>query len=143
MKIDPANSLASRLRVVEEILAKLPATLSSSMDTLRQEVGRHGLVAVGAAGPNLRNEMIQIMQTTEGVRKKVAHLEETLNGVIQASLDGQALNANVKPQTEEEAPPAPIIQYVEAPPAGEPVALSCTSICVYNRSAVCMCAQLP
>lgn len=125
VKQDPANSLASRLRIVEEILAKLPGTLSTSMDTLRHEITRGGVVTLGAAGPNVRNELIQIMQVTESVRKKVANLESKLDGVIQASLDGQALNANVRPEEDPETVLPPIIQYVKAEPAGYSDAIKC------------------
>lgn len=119
---DPSNSLHSRLRVVEEILQKLPNALSGKMDNLRIQLSRQssGIGATAGPGPNIRNELIQIFQTTEGVRKKVASLETKLNGVIQASLDGQSLDANVEePETEEEPAPEPVIQYVPAPPIGE------------------------
>ena len=120
---DPANSLHCRLRVVEEILQKLPNALSGKMENLRIELGRQssGIGVAAGAGPNIRNELIQIFQTTEAVRRKVASLETKLNGVIQASLDGQSLDANVEeePETVEEPAPEPTIQYVATPPVCE------------------------
>lgn len=108
--------------MVEQILEKLPPALSGRFEDLRKEIGNAtaALNARGVAlmpGPNVRNELIQMYQTTEALRKKVESLDEKLSGVIQASLDGQRLDANVKEVFETEHV-QPIIQYIQA--AAEP-----------------------
>ena len=115
-KFNPEDSLQTRLKIVEEILEKLPSTLSGKLNDVRREF-QLSTAAIPSPGPNVRNELIQMYQTTETLSKNMEHLDSKLNGVIQASLDGQRLDANVK---EEPVPvpvpaPQPIIQYVQEP----------------------------